>query len=119
MITNEQIENYAINDCGLTLTNNLDKSLYLMVNGKMISGCDEYGVRSEDHRCMLDLVLNGQNYYALKDQAQAWKKLHRKTGLIRICPETQEALIASNQTITPEQQNILTKFNYQVEKYIQ
>ena len=118
MITNEQIKNYAINDCDLTLTDNLNKSLYLMTNGEMISGCDEYGERSEDHRCMLDLVLDGKNYYALKSQMQAWKKLHKETGLVRICPETKEALIASDQVVTPEQQEVLKEFGYQVEKYI-
>lgn len=118
MITNEQINNYAIDDCGLTLTDNLNESLYLMTDGKMISGCDEYGERSEDHRCMLSLVLNGKNYYVLKNQAQAWKKLHKETGLIRICPETKEALISSDQVVTPEQQELLKEAGYQVEKYI-
>lgn len=118
MITNEQIKNYAIDDYELTLTDDLDDSLYLMTNGEMISGCDEYGERSEDHRCMLGLVLGGQNYYTLKDQAQAWEKLHKETGLIRVCPETKEALIASDQVVTPEQQELLKGFGYQVEKYI-
>lgn len=118
MITNEEITDYAINDCDLTLTNNLNESLYLLTNGKMVSGCDEYGERSEDHRYMLDLVLNGQNYYTLKDTTKAWKKLHDETGLVRICPETKTALIATNQALTTRQKAILNKFNYQVEKYI-
>lgn len=118
MITTEAIKNYAINDCDLTLTDNLDESLYLLANGEMVSGCDRYGERSEDHRCMLDLILNGQNYYTLKDTTKAWKKLHHETNLVRICPETKIALIATNQTLAASQKDVLNKFNYQVEKYI-
>ena len=118
MITNKTITDYAINECDLTLTNNLNESLYLMTNGKMINGCDEYGERSEDHRCMLDLILNGKNYYTLKDPVKAWIKLHRETGLIRICPETKTALISTGQTLTTRQKDVLNNFNYQVEEYI-
>lgn len=118
MITNETIKDYAVNDCDLTLTNNLNESLYLLTNGEMISGCDQYGERSEDHRCMLDLILNGKNYYTLKDPVKAWIKLHDETGLVRICPETRTALIATNQALTTSQKDVLNKFNYQIEKYI-
>lgn len=118
MITNEEIKKYSINDCDLTLTNNLNDSLYLLTNGQMISGCDQYGERSEDHRCMLDLVLNGKNYYTLKNPVKAWLKLHRETNLVRICPETKTALITTNQILTTRQKTILNKFNYQIEKYI-
>ena len=118
MITNETIKNYVINDCDLTLTNNLNESLYLLTNGEMVNGCDEYGERGEDHRFMLDLILNGKNYYSLKNPMKAWKKLHDETGLVRICPETREALITTNQALTTRQKAILNKFNYQVEKYI-
>lgn len=118
MITNETIIDYAVNDCDLTLTNNLNESLYLMDNGQMISGCDQYGERSEDHRFILDLILNGKNYYTLKNPVKAWIKLHHETNLVRICPETKTALIATNQALTTRQKDILNNFNYQVEKYI-
>lgn len=117
MITNEKIESYATNKLDLTFTDSLDSSLYLLSNGKMISGADEYGERTEDHRCLLDLVLNDKNYYALKNQAQAWKDLHKQTGVARICPETKQALIAAGQKLTGRQKQILDNNQYNIETY--
>ena len=118
LVTDDQIKAYVL-DNDSQLTDNINEALYILRDGSMISGMYEYGIRGDDHRRIEGLISEGEAMYQ-SDQATVnfWKALHRKTSLIRVVPETKQALIAKGQKLTASQKEAIDELNYQVQEYI-
>lgn len=118
LVTDDQIKAYVL-DNDSQLTDNINEALYILRDGSMISGMYEYGIRGDDHRMIEELISEGEAMYQ-SDQATVnfWKALHRKTSLIRVVPETKQALIAKGQKLTASQKEAIDELNYQVQEYI-
>lgn len=121
LVSDDEIRQFA-KDNDLVFTDNPMCAIYLMRDGSLIFGeysPDEPDVRYSDHRCMLDIIPEGNDYYTSeKAQREFWPAFHQKTGMIRLCPESSKALKATSQKITPEQQAVLAQANYEIENYV-
>lgn len=117
-VSDEQIKAY-VKDNDSQLTNDLDEALYILRDGSMISGMYDAGIRGDDHRMIEGLISEGKEMYQ-SDEATVnfWQKLHEKTSLVRVVPETKQALIARGQSLTVKQREIINQLNYQVQEYI-
>lgn len=93
-------------DDGIELTSNPKNAIYVLRDGRMIRGVYQ-GVRSEDHMCA-ECLFDDINRY----DPYFWDKLFESTGMVRLHPETEKALIGRGQSLTYEQQNILDELGY-------
>lgn len=118
LVTDDQVKAYVL-DNDSQLTDNINEALYILRDGSMISGMYEYGIRGDDHRMIEGLISEGETMHQ-NDQATVdfWKALHQKTGLVRVVPETKQALIAKGQKLTANQKEAIDELNYQVQEYI-
>lgn len=116
MVTDEAIKNY-LQDNEYQLTKDPQEALYILRDGSLISGNYEYGSRTEDHRMIEGLISEGKELYT-GDSEKFWGALHAKTGLIRVVPETQEALIGVNQSLSQTQRELIKRLDYQVDEYV-
>lgn len=91
-------------------TDELNKSLWITPDNQLISGNDGDGIRSLDHRNLLDV------YNLDREDISSWDKLH-EMGYVRIVPETEYALIYENQPLTDEQIERIKNYDYQMEPY--
>lgn len=117
-VSDNNIKKYVTDECEMHFTDEPQNALYILRDGSMIDGTDEYGDRCEDHRMITDLISEGKDYYT-NDRVQNifWEQLHAKTGLIRLCPESNEALIGNGQPLTTSQQRLCDMMSYDVEPY--
>lgn len=92
------------------MTNDLDQSLWITPNNQLISSYGENGIRSIDHRALLDF------YNLDREDIESWDKIH-EMGYVRIVPETEYALIYENQPLTDEQIETIKNYDYQMESY--
>lgn len=117
-VTDEQIKAY-VEDYGYEMTDNLDEALYILRDGSMISGGYDMGIRGEDHNMIVDLISEGVEKDKNSEGAtNFWKALHQKTSLVRVVPETNSALIATDQQLTAPQRHVIDELGYKVEEYI-
>lgn len=87
------------------LTTDINQAIYLFKDGSMVSGEFDCGSRGLDHNCLLS--------QGFKD----YNELHRATGVVRLVPETQTALILANQHLSKRQQSALSNSDYIIEEY--
>lgn len=120
-VSNKAIRDY-MEDMDLMLTTDFKVAIYLLTDGSLISGkcaySDNYNGRDLDHHVITALIAEGQNYYQLSDTGIFWQALQDKTGMVMLVPETKEALIAKNQTLTPIQKQLIQANNYHLDTYI-
>ena len=116
MVTDDAIKKY-LQDNEYQLTKDPQEALYILRDGSLISGNYEYGSRTEDHRMIEGLISEGKELYT-GDPEKFWGALHAKTGLIRVVPETQEALIGVNQSLSQTQRELIKRLDYQVDEYV-
>lgn len=117
LVSDEMIEQF-VKDEELSFTDNLTDAIYLLRNGELIDGTDEYGERTEDHKTVQTLISEGKDMYTSSNGFSIfWDALHKKTGMVRLVPESSTALISKSQTLTPEQEEVLSESDYTVEKY--
>lgn len=90
-ITKDVLEMYS-------LTTNINECIYILRDGKMISGefCD--GIRGLDHLSLASSLNETEIDVIIK------------YGIVLVTPEAQEAMIPSN--ISKEQKNILDQLHY-------
>lgn len=88
----------------------LNKSLWITPDNQLISGYSENGIRSIDHRDLLDL------YNLDRQDTKSWDKLH-EMGYVRVIPETEYALIYENQPLSESQKDLIKSYNYKIEPY--
>lgn len=119
-VSDEAIKRYFAEELEMGQTDNPYEALYILRDGTMIGSIDDYGNRSEDHRAITGLISEGDDYYHTSDGANKfWSALHEKTGVIRVVPETGEALIAVNQKLSPVQQEIIEDYDLRVDEYVE
>ena len=116
MVTDDAIKKY-LQDNEYQLSMDPEVALYILRDGSLISGNYEYGSRTEDHRMIEGLISEGKELYT-GDPEKFWGALHAKTGLIRVVPETQEALIGVNQSLSQTQRELIKRLDYQVDEYV-
>lgn len=116
LVTDDKIKKY-LTDNDYKLTADPGEALYVLRDGSFVSGEYEYGYRTQDHKMMQDLISEGDGLYT--DSAEKfWGALHAKTEMIRVVPETNEALIGVNQKLTSKQQAVVDSLGYQVDEYV-
>lgn len=86
-------------------TSNPNEAIFIFPDGSMIDGLFDCGYRGEDH--------NGLRSYFATD----WAHVHDLTGVVRLVPETKEALIKTGQKLTDVQTRIIKKLHYIVDAY--
>lgn len=120
LVTDQSIKKY-LDDEGYTTTDNIDYALYILRDGTMISGADEFGTRVEDHRMIECLISEGDNYFSKDGGDESvkrfWDALHAKTSMVRVAPEAKVGLISFDQKLTPQQEDILESNDYEIERY--
>lgn len=120
-VSDQAIKQFA-KDNDLVMTNDINRAIYLLRDGSMIAGEydeDPYAdCRVGDHRCIMGLTSEGDDFYKSdSNQIKFWDKLHEKTQLVRLVPETNEALIIEGQKLTNKQKEMLAASDYQVDVY--
>lgn len=98
-------------------TDSLDTAMFLLPDGSMIDGEFDLGMRGQDHRIIFAGVNNYPDYYEVSNPASLWDRLHKEYKVVRLVPESDIALIKSRQKLTDEQKRILSRSNYEIEKY--
>ena len=104
-MTKDEMKNLFIDD-GIELTDNLGQAIYLFNNGLMISGEYYDGVRSVDHRTLLDEL----------DHSATYEELHQNYKVARLVPESMTALVSGLQ-LDPDKLDLLKEYGYTVENY--
>lgn len=100
-------------------TDDPNEAIYMLRDGSLVSGVDNYGERTMDHKEATGLITEGLQQLNSSDKLAGdfWSKLHAKTGMVRLVPETQEALIGQGQKLTSEQQDTLDVMDYDIDEY--
>lgn len=96
-LTNEEIIELFEAE-GVETTESLDEAIYILDDGRMISGMFFDGMRTEDHR-IIEVLFDDIDRYT-KD---FWEQAHERTGMIQHVPETSFILIKQGQEPTAEQ----------------
>ena len=97
-LTNDQIiKKFA--DEGVETTRNLDEAIYILPDGRLISGMFYDGMRTEDHR-IIEVLFDDIDRYT----DDFWEQAHKRTGMIQHVPESNWILIKQGQGITTEQE---------------
>ncbi|OFO55291.1 hypothetical protein [Nosocomiicoccus sp. HMSC059G07] len=92
------------------MTDDLNQSLWITPDNQLLSGYSGNGIRSIDHRALLDF------YNLDRQDTKSWDKLH-EMGYVRVIPETEYALIYENQPLSEEQKELIESYNYKIEPY--
>lgn len=109
-LNNDQIVEVILEE-GYSMTDDLNEAIYMLTDGRMISGDFDCGMRGTDHR-MIECVIDGNRY----EGSAFWDRVH-EAGLIRMVPETNYALISEGQELTEEQQELINNSDYEIEVY--
>lgn len=111
-ITDDEIVETLENE-GFEMTNDPNDAIYVLRDGRMISGQIYYGVRGEDHR-MIENLFNDIDRYDEK----FWETAFERTGVLMLIPETRMALgLPSTKTgLTQKQINVLNRTRYKYEQ---
>ena len=94
-------------EAGIELTSDPFEAIYLLRNGKLISGGFYDGIRSEDHRCV-ECLFDDINRYS----PNFWEECMKRTGMVILIPETEQAMMLKSQVLTTPQQKVLKQLNY-------
>lgn len=103
---------YSLNELldEVETTENINETIWLTPDNKMIWGEYDMGIRGTDHRNMLDI------YDLDRDDTDSWNKIH-EMGFVRVVSETKTALTFENQPFSNEQKETLRKGGFSVESY--
>lgn len=93
---------------GIELTSNIDEAIYILADGRMVSGMFECGVRGIDHRVM-EILFEDVD----RDSENFWDEVLNRACLVMYVPETKTVLIKRNQNITDEQLKIINNLENQ------
>ena len=98
-------------------TDRIAEAMYLLPDGRMISGNFDHGMRGDDHRAIFAGVDYGDMYESNDPGRTHWDRLHREYRVARLVPEARYALIRKGQRLTEIQDRMLTRAGYRVERY--
>lgn len=105
-LSDDEILN-RFDEAGIELTTDPFEAIYLLRNGKLISGGFYNGIRSEDHICAQYLFNDIDRY-----TPDFWEKMMKRTGMVVLIPETEQAVMLKSQVLTTPQQKVLKQLNY-------
>ncbi|MDU0936944.1 MAG: hypothetical protein E7A88_00200 [Dermabacter sp.] len=93
---------------GIELTSNIDEAIYILADGRMVSGMFDCGIRGIDHRVM-EILFEDVD----RDSENFWDEVLNRACLVMYVPETKTVLIKRNQNITDEQLKIINNLENQ------
>lgn len=96
--TNDEIIE-LFEDEGVETTEDLNEAIYILDDGRMISGMFYDGMRTEDHR-IIEVLFDDIDRYT----EDFWQQAHERTGMIQHVPETSFILVKQGQEPTLEQE---------------
>lgn len=96
------------------LTSCIETAIYMTRGGTLISGGFYYDDRSIDHTQVPEGVFKTLDRY--KGEIM-WSAFHDATDMVRLVPETKEALLMRGQSLTKAQKDVLKDSGYKVDYY--
>lgn len=93
------------------LTDYVETAIYIFEDGRMLDGAFDYGIRSNDHRCIeygmeIDRYTKG-----------FWDVVHERYNVVRLVPESRVALVKEWQELSPIQLELIEEGGYTIEMY--
>lgn len=113
MNNNEILKRIIENE--IAITNDPHEAIYCLRDGTLIDGEFHQGARCIDHRNFAENMIDAYDRYSPNNLL--WKTLQKECEVVMLVPETCEALIGSNQTLTECQKGILKTLNYNLSVY--
>ncbi|WP_215392833.1 hypothetical protein [Staphylococcus aureus] len=89
---------------GIGLTEDINEAIYIMSDGKFISGMYDCGVRGTDHRVIECLFGDIDRH-----EDDFWDVVLKRAKLVMYVPETKTILLKDNQVITDDQLEVIEK----------
>ena len=94
-----------------TTTKNINEAIFIMSAGTLIDGEFDCGSRGLDHNTILGLAPDELSH------GDKWDWVHENMGVVRLVPETHQALIGLTQELTEPQKNWLNGTSYEIARY--
>lgn len=113
-ISDNELKSRAEDD-GITLTDDPYESIFVLRDGTGISGDYEMGVRGTDHNCLTDLVEPEIDSH----DPNFWSKAHAATGVVRLVPETNAAMVMVGQQLTEAQSRVVNMVGAEISEYVE
>ena len=98
-----------LEDEGVKFTHDPFQAIYILPMGDMISGCFNYGSRSEDHRIIENLYDDGTDRY----QPDFWEKVFEDTEAVMVIPENNQVTYPDWLMPTALQQALINELGYE------
>lgn len=92
-------------------TKNLDHAIFIMAGGTLIDGEFDCGSRGLDHNCIISLAPDELSH------VDKWEWIHSNMNVVRLVPETGQALIGLAQSLTKPQKKWLDGSSYEILRY--
>lgn len=89
---------------GIELTDNIQEAIYIMSDGRLISGMFDCGIRGIDHR-IIECLFEDMDRYT----DEFWDEALNRTNLVMYVPETKTVLIKQGQNVTDKQLAVIDK----------
>lgn len=89
-------------------TRNINEAIFIFPDGKLASGDYDMGVRGLDHNTLASELDMGD-----------WSQVQAETGVVRLVLESRSTLIAEGQELTASQTKILSKTDYEINRYVE
>lgn len=105
----EMFINDWLNEVETTLK--VEEAIFIMVNGLLIDGGYDVGMRGIDHNIITSLAPRHLPH------TSKWNFIHQNFGVVRLVPETKTALIGKDQPLTTIQYELIKRANYTIEEY--
>lgn len=87
------------------LTTDVSTAIAIFPDGSMVDGCFCCGIRGNDHNMVIGCL------------DCDWQQAHDVYGVVRLVPETNVALIDVKQTLSRQQELLVKRGGYSVERY--
>lgn len=102
-----------LEEAEVLFTDSIHNALWLLPDGSMLDGEFDGGMRGQDHR----IIESGIEKYDRYDGDLFWNEIHKNYRCVRLCPESNVALIKQRQKLTDVQKTILSNTSYEIECY--
>lgn len=96
---------------GVELTDDINQAIYILSDGRLISGMFDCGIRGVDHR-IIELLFEDVG----RDSENFWDEVLKRACLVMYVPETKTILIREKQNITDKQLEMIDKLKKQKHK---
>lgn len=107
-MTSEEVVSKLENE-GVEFTHDPFQAIYIFPMGDMVSGCFNYGMRSEDHRIIENLYDDGTDRY----QPGFWEKVFEDTEAVMVIPENSQVTYPDWLIPTAHQQALISELGYE------